>query len=233
MAVHQLLIRAAQAPPHGPLLTFLRPSRDLANQRWWTHLALQWWLSPSLKPNPSPADIICTPHVSLTAIYRTVMVLFHSSPLVFLKLLWFSSPHSLTHRWRSSTLTASSALVCLSSFSWESPAYISAPSTGRLCHSPHSDLSSIPAIAPFWPRHDPCTSASAVYPPPLWFRCCSGAALAHGAPDPATSYTCTGGLSAEAPSTWDAAEDGGSEAQVDAASNVSIHIICFIASFIT
>lgn len=201
MAVHQLLIRAAQAPPHGPLLTFLRPSRDLANQRWWTHLALQWWLSPSLKPNPSPADIICTPHVSLTAIYRTVMVLFHSSPLVFLKLLWFSSPHSLTHRWRSSTLTASSALVCLSSFSWESPAYISAPSTGRLCHSPHSDLSSIPAIAPFWPRHDPCTSASAVYPPPLWFRCCSGAAFAHGAPDPATSYTCTGGLSAEAPST--------------------------------
>lgn len=150
-----------------------------------------------------------------------------------LKAFMVSSPHSLTHRWPSSTLTASSALVCLSPFSWESPAYISAPSTGRICHSPHSDLSSIPAIAPFWPRHDPCTSASAVYPPPLWFRCCSGAALAHGAPGPAASYTCTGGLSAEAPSTWDAAEDGGSEAQDDAASNVSIYIICFIPSFKT
>lgn len=131
MAVHQLLIHAAQAPPHGRLLTFLRPSRGRANQRWWTHLALQWWLSPSRKPSPSPADIICTPHVSLTATYsRTVMVLFHIYSLVFLKLLWFSSPHSLKHRWPSSTLTASSAFICLSSFSWESPAYISAPSTG-------------------------------------------------------------------------------------------------------
>lgn len=225
MAVHQLLIHVAQAPPHGPLLTFLRPSRGLANQRWWTRLALQWWLSPSRKPNRSPADITCTPPVSVTAICRTVTVHFHISSFVFLKLLWCSSPHSLPHRRPSSTLTAPSALVCLSSFSWESPAYISAPSTGRVCHSPHGDLSSIPAIAPFWPHHDPCTSASAVYPPPLWFRCCSGAALAHGAPGPAASYTCTGGLSAEAPSTWDAAEDGGSEAQVDAASNVSIPIV--------
>lgn len=227
MAVHQLLIRAAQAPPPGPLLTFLRPSRGLANQQWWTHLALRWWLSPSHKPNPSPADITCTPHVSIMAICRTVMVHFHISSFVFLKLLWFSSPYSLTHRWLSSTLPASSALVCLSSFSRESPAYISAPSAGRLCHSPHCDLSSIPAIAPFWPHHDPCTPAPAVYPPPLWFRCCSGAALAHGAPDPAASHTCTGGLSAEAPSTRDAAEDGGSEAQVDAASNVSIPFFIF------
>lgn len=223
MAAHRLLIHAAPAPPHGPLLTFLRPSRGPANQLWWTHLALQWWLSPSHKPNPSPADIIYTPPVSMPALWWTVAVLLfsHISSLVFLKLLWFSSPHSLMHRWPSSTLTASSDLFCLSSRSWESPAYISAPSTGGLCHSPHSDLSS---IAPFWPRHDPCTSASSVYPPPLWFWCRSGAALAHRSPDPAAPHTCTGGLSAEAPSTWDAAENGSSEAPVDAASNVSIAI---------
>lgn len=143
----------------------------------------------------------------------------------------FLHPFSLLHRRPSSTLPASPALVCLSSFSWEPPAYVSAPSTGRLCHSPHCDLPSIPAIAPFWPHHDPCTSASAVYPPPLWFRCCSGAALAHGAPGPAASHTCTGGLSAEAPSTRDAAEDGGSEAQVDAASNVSIPFFSPTPSF--
>lgn len=67
-AVRQLLIRAAQAPPHGPLRTFLKPSQGPANQLWWTRLALQWWPSPSHKPNPSPADIICTPHVSLAAV---------------------------------------------------------------------------------------------------------------------------------------------------------------------
>lgn len=68
MAVRQLLIRAAQAPPHGPLRTFLKPSRGPASQLWWTRLALQWWPSPSHKRNPSPADIICTPHVSLAAV---------------------------------------------------------------------------------------------------------------------------------------------------------------------
>lgn len=148
------------------------------------------------------------------------MVLFHISSFVFLK-----PPHSLMRRWPSSTLTASSALVILSSLSRDSPAYVSAASTGRLCDSPHGDLSSIPTIASFWPRHDPCTSTSTVHPPPLWLRRSAGTALAHRSPGPAAPYTCTGGLSAEAPSTWDAAEDGGSAAQVDAASNVSIAII--------
>lgn len=67
MAVRRPLIHAAQAPPLGPRRTFLKPSRGPASPLWWTPSALQWWPSPSLRPNPSPADTICTPHVSLAA----------------------------------------------------------------------------------------------------------------------------------------------------------------------
>lgn len=125
------------------------------------------------------------------------------------------------HRWPSRTLTAPSALVVLPPLSREPPAYVSAASPGRLCDSPHGDLPSIPPIASFWPRHDPCSSPSTVHPPPLWLRSSSGPALAHRPPEPAAPHTRTGGLGAEAPSARDAAEDGGPAAQVDAASNVS------------
>lgn len=64
MAAPQPLTRAAQAPPHGLLLTFPRPPLGPASQLWWTHSAPPWWLSPSHKHNPSPADITCTPPVS-------------------------------------------------------------------------------------------------------------------------------------------------------------------------
>lgn len=135
----------------------------------------------------------------------------------------------LKPRWPSSTLTASSALLCLPPLPWEPPTHASAPSTRRLCHSPHCNLSSATVIAPFGPRRAPCTSPSSVYPPPLWFKCPAGAAPALGSPDPASPHTGTRGLGAEAPSTRDAAEDGGPEAQDDAAPHVSTTVtsLCF------
>ncbi|CAF99592.1 unnamed protein product [Tetraodon nigroviridis] len=90
---------------------------------------------------------------------------------------------------------------------------------------------------PSLPSHPSGHAMTPAPPPPLSTHHLSGSGaalaqhIAHGAPDPAASYTCTGGLSAEAPSTRDAAEDGGSEAPVDAASNVSIPSFSFTPSF--
>lgn len=136
----------------------------------------------------------------------------------------------LKPRWLSSTLTASSALLCLSSFPWEPPTYTSAPSTRRLCHSPHCHLSSATAVSPLRPRCAPCPSPSSVYPPPLWFKCPTGPAPAYGSPVPAAPYAGAGGVGAEAPSTRDAAEDGGPEAQNDAAPDVSTSITQLVFS---
>lgn len=140
-------------------------------------------------------------------------VLLHVFPLSF-----------LTPRWLSSTLAASSAPLRLPSFPWEPPTHTAGPYTRGLCHSPHCHLSSATAIPPFRPRCAPCPSPSSVHPPPLQFQCPSGPAPACGPPGPAAPHAGAGGLGAAAPSARDAAEDGGPEAQDDAAPYVSTTI---------
>lgn len=128
-------------------------------------------------------------------------------------------------RWLSNTIAASSALLCLPSFPWKPPTFRSASSTGRISHSPH--LPYVTVIPPARSRRAPCPAPSSVYPPPLQFKRPACPAPSYGPPDPAAPPATSGAFGAAAPSARDAAEDGGSEAEDDAAPHVSISILAF------
>ncbi|MEQ2208437.1 hypothetical protein XENOCAPTIV_030709 [Xenoophorus captivus] len=129
---------------------------------------------------------------------------------------------SLNSRWLSNTITASSALLRLPSLPRKPPTHTSGSSAGRISHS--SLLSYSTATPPFRSLCSPWTSPSPFCPPPPHLKRSPGPAPSTGPPDPAAPYAASGAFGAKDPSARDAAEDGGSEKEDDAAPHVSAHM---------
>lgn len=113
MAALQPLTLAAQVPPHGPLLMFPSPPLGPVSQVWWTHSTPLWWLSPSRKHNPSPADITCTQLVSTTQYITSDFLNFWKCILNVCCCLWKQICNAiiLTNA-RSQTLVLANRLMC-------------------------------------------------------------------------------------------------------------------------
>ncbi|MEQ2160784.1 hypothetical protein GOODEAATRI_002939 [Goodea atripinnis] len=124
--------------------------------------------------------------------------------------------------WLSNTITASSALLRLPSLPRKPPTHTSGSSARRISYS--SLLSYSTATPPFRSLCSPWTSPSPFCPPPLHLKRSPGPAPSTGPPDPAAPYAASGAFGAKDPSARDAAEDGGSEEEDDAAPHVSIRV---------
>lgn len=119
--------------------------------------------------------------------------------------------------------TTSSSSLCLSSFSWKPSSSDSASASSGLCYSssctcfPFSDIYSCNIS----PRGTPTPNPFSQY------SCTNPSASSSLTPAYFTPYSGHGPSSTETAPSWSDAEDGSSEKEDDAASNVCFMFVCF------